>query len=230
MYNVLRSSEHSALPWCLVEKVGHAGDAPLDVADAGDAGEAAAAGSLRDGVDVVVDFWLQENPDVDPRVKMLAIRLTRAAHHLQRALRHEMAASDIEMSEFEALLALRRGADHCRSAGDLLRESQVTSGAITNRVARLEERGWARRDVDPADRRHVLVSLTPEGLARADQLLAAKNQAEAALFGRLDRDTQDRLNNDLRTLLIALEGPAKPGEGSLKHRRPDFPLEGPQAP
>jgi DNA-binding MarR family transcriptional regulator len=159
----------------------------------------------RDRVDVVVDFWLQENPDLDTRIKMLAIRLRRAAHHLERALRQELAADGIEMWEFEVLLALRRNPDHCRSAGDLLRESQVTSGAITNRVARLEERGWVRRDMCPDDRRQVLVSLTPEGLARADG------------------PTQDRLNSDLRTLLLALEGPAQAGEEhTLRHRRADL--------
>jgi len=178
----------------------------------------------------VVDFWRQENPDLDTRIKMLAIRLRRAAHHLERALRQELAADGIEMWEFEVLLALRRSPDRCRSAGDLLRESQVTSGAITNRVARLEERGWVRRDMCPDDRRQVLVSLTPEGLARADELLAKKTQADQAVFGRLDRHAQDRLNTDLRTLLLALEGPVRADEEhALKHRRADLaPCEPPQ--
>ncbi len=181
------------------------------------------ASQQRDQVDVLADFWLQGNPDLDVCTKTLAVRLRRASHHLERALRQELAASDIEMWEADVLLALRRGADHCRSAGDLLRESQVTSGAITNRVARLEQRGWVRRDVDPADRRHVLVTLTPDGLVRADQLLATKTQSEQALLGRLDRDAQDRLNRDLRAFLIALEGPAQPGDGPVTHRRPDDP-------
>lgn len=177
----------------------------------------------RDQVDAVVDFWYRENPDLDPRIKMLAIRIRRASHHLERALRQELAALDIEMWEFEVLLALRRGADYCRSAGDLLRESQVTSGAITNRITQLEKRGWVRRDVCPTDRRQVLVSLTPEGIARADELLATKTQADKAVFSRVDQKTQDRLNDDLRTLLIALEGPAQPGlEHELRHRRADM--------
>lgn len=164
----------------------------------------------RDGVDAVVDFWRQENPALDPRVKMLAMRIRRAAHHLERAVRQELANMGIEVWEFEVLLALRRGEGCCRSAGELLKESQVTSGAITNRVAQLEKRGWVRRDVSASDRRQVLVSLTPEGLARADELLAMKMQADMAVFGRLDEATQDRLNADLRSLLITLEGPVAP--------------------
>jgi DNA-binding MarR family transcriptional regulator len=186
-------------------------------------GVVADASPDRDQVDVLADFWRQEHPDMDARAKTLAVRLRRAAHHLERALRHELAADDIEVWEAEVLLALRRGTAHCRSAGELLKESQVTSGAITNRVARLEQRGWVRRDVDHADRRHVLVTLTAEGLARADQLLATKTQSEQALLGRLDEEAQDRLNNDLRALLIALEGPAAPDDKPATHRRPDFP-------
>lgn len=176
----------------------------------------------RDEVDVLADFWLQENPNLDVRTKTLAIRLRRAAHHLERALRQELATSDIEMWEAEVLLALRRDADHCRSAGELLRDSQVTSGAITNRVARLEQRGWARRDIDPTDRRHVLVTLTPEGLARADQLLATKTQSEQALFGKLAPAAQDRLNHDLRALLIALEGAAGDDAEPAAQDRPEL--------
>jgi DNA-binding MarR family transcriptional regulator len=179
-------------------------------------------GLVKDQVDVIVDFWAQENPNLDLLVKGLAIRLRRVNHHLERSLRDQLGASDIEVWEAEVLLALRRAADHSRSAGDLLKETQVTSGAISNRVARLEERGWVRRDVDPADRRHVLVSLTPEGLARADALLASKAQAELAVLGRLDQDAKERLNNDLRALLLALEGPAQPGDESLKCKRAEL--------
>jgi DNA-binding MarR family transcriptional regulator len=181
-----------------------------------------------DEVDALVDFWLRENPDLDPRTKMLAIRVRRTAHHLERALRRELAALDIEMWEFEVLLALRRGEGYCRSAGDLLRQSQVTSGAITNRVAQLEKRGWVRRDVCTTDRRQVIVSLTPEGLARVDQLLATKTRTEMAVFGGVDQATQDRLNEDLRSLLIALEGAFQPGqEEALGRRRADVPPDEP---
>jgi len=179
-------------------------------------------GLVKDQVDAVVDFWSQENPDLDLPVKALAIRLRRVTRHLEQSIREQLGTSDIEVWEAEVLLALRRAADHSRSAGELLKDIQVTSGAISNRVARLEERGWVRRDVDPSDRRHVLVSLTPAGLARADELLASKAQAESAVLGRLDRQAQERLNNDLRTLLLALEGPAQPGDELLKHTRAEL--------
>jgi DNA-binding MarR family transcriptional regulator len=163
----------------------------------------------KDQVDVLAEFWLRENPDFDLKVKTLAMRLRRGAQYLERALRQELAKADIELWEFEVLLALRRCPEYRRSAGELLKESHVTSGAITNRVARLEQRGWVRRDVDPKDRRHVLVTLTPAGRARADQLLATKIQSDEALFSRLDPEVRDSLNDNLRKLLISIEGHAE---------------------
>jgi DNA-binding HxlR family transcriptional regulator len=85
------------------------------------------------------------------------------------------------------LLALRRAPGQRLSAGALLRGSQVTAGAITNRVARLEKQGWVQRDIDPADRRQVLVTLTADGQRHADKILALKTTAEQRLLGRADR-------------------------------------------
>jgi DNA-binding MarR family transcriptional regulator len=156
----------------------------------------------------MAEYWCRENPGLDLVTKTLAIRLRRAAHHLETELRRELAPHDMDLQEFEVLLSLRRGAGHSKSAGELMKESQVTSGSITNRVARLEQRGWVRRDVDPSDRRQVLVTLTEEGLRRSDRLVATKTETEQRLFAGVERETLARMSADLRTLLLSLEGPA----------------------
>lgn len=159
----------------------------------------------RDQADDMVEFWCEHNPNLDRTTKGLAVRVRRVSHLLERALRRELAAIDMEMWEFEVLLPLRKACGHRSSIGDLARASQVTAGAVTNRVGRLEERGLVRRDVDPTDRRQVIVTLTDEGLARAAQMIATKTQAETRVFSALDRPTQERLLGDLRSLLVALE-------------------------
>jgi DNA-binding MarR family transcriptional regulator len=163
---------------------------------------------VRDQVDVIVDHWCQEDPNLDVATKTAAIRLRRVAHHLERELRRELTPFEVEMWEFDVLLTLRRAPAYQLSAGALIRACQVTSGAISNRLTRLEQRGWITRGIDPRDRRHVLVTLTPEGVARAGQLVATKTQSEQRLFSRLDRQTLERMSADLRTLLVAFEGPA----------------------
>jgi DNA-binding MarR family transcriptional regulator len=167
----------------------------------------------RDLAEEIADYWCRENPDIDPVTKMLAIRLRRAAQHLERELRRELDAYDTDIAEFEVLMTLRRAEGYSSSAGALAKEWQVTSGAITNRIGRLEARGWVRRDFDPADRRQVLVTLTDEGLRRIDHLLAIKTETEQRVFGTIDRATVDRLSADLRTLLLALE-PIESEDGS----------------
>lgn len=167
-----------------------------------------AIGDQRDLAEVIIDFWRREQPDQDMTTKLLALRLRRSASHLERAIRQEFGSLDLDTCEVESLLSLRRAPDECKSAGTLQREAQVTSGAITHRVARLEERGLVTREVDPRDRRHVLVRLTAAGHDRANELMATKTSAEQRLFAGLTPDARQRLAEDLKTLLLSLEGPA----------------------
>jgi DNA-binding MarR family transcriptional regulator len=161
----------------------------------------------RDLAEEIAEYWCRENPAVDPVTKILAIRLRRAAQHLERELRRELDAYDTDIPELEVLMTLRRAEGYSSSAGALAKEWHVTSGAITNRIGRLEARGWVRRDFDPADRRQVLVTLTEEGVRRIDHLLAIKTETEQRVFGTIDRATINRLSADLRSLLMALEPP-----------------------
>jgi DNA-binding MarR family transcriptional regulator len=180
--------------------------------------------SARDQVDVIMDHWREQNPQLDIPAKALTIRLRRVTHHLEREVRRELAELGIELWEFEMLLALRRAPGHQLSAGGLLRQSQVTSGAITNRIGRLEENGYVRRDVCPDDRRQVLVTLTESGLRRAQKILDTKIDTEERLFGSVDPTTLERLSADLRTMLIAIEGPGddfEPEPGAAAHFAPE---------
>jgi DNA-binding MarR family transcriptional regulator len=175
---------------------------------------------VRDQVDVIIEHWREQNPELDIPNKTLSIRLRRLTHHIHREVRRELAEHGIELWEFEMLLALRRAPGHQLSAGGLLRQSQVTSGAITNRLSRLEESGWIRRDVDPQDRRQVLVTLTETGLLRAHKILDTKLGTEERLFSGVDPALLDRLSSDLRTLLVSIEGPGddfEPEPGAAAH-------------
>ena len=174
----------------------------------GTSAPAAPAQGVRDRADVLVDLLGEQDSGLDAATKKLSVRVRRLANHVERELRRELAAEGIEVWELEVLLALHRAPGQRLSAGALLRGSQVTAGAITNRVARLEKQGWVRRDIAPADRRQVLVTLTDEGLRRADELVAIKTVTEQRLFAGLDRATMARMSDDLRILLLSLEGPA----------------------
>ncbi len=164
-------------------------------------------GPVRDRADILVDLLGEPASELDAATKKLSVRLRRLASHVERELRRELAAEGIEVWEFEVLLALHRAPGQQLGAGALLRGSQVTAGAITNRVTRLEKQGWVRRDIDPADRRQVLVTLTPAGQRHAERILAINTSAERRLLGQAGPAAIRRMGDDLRNLLLAIEGP-----------------------
>lgn len=159
-----------------------------------------------DRVDAILDYLHDLYPERDLTAKAVAWRLRRAAHHVDTEVKRRLARAGVELWEKEILCSLRR-LGGTLTMGDLQDVAQLTSGAITNRIARLEEHGWVRREVDPHDRRQVLVVLTAAGRERSEIVMAANNAAERELFGAIDPDLQRRLAADLRELLLATEGP-----------------------
>lgn len=71
--------------------------------------------------------------------------------------------------------------------GRLARAFQLTKGAITNTVQKLEARGFVRVDQSPDDGRGKIVRLTPDGHAARDAALARL----APLLARLTADAPD---------------------------------------
>ena len=95
----------------------------------------------------------------------------------------EFRAAGNQDSAFDNLAAERLGLNrtdlHCiniiensggLTAGQLAAEAGLTSGAVTGVIDRLERAGYARRALDPLDRRRVNVEVTPKFYARADRI------------------------------------------------------------
>src|SRR5918992_4384537 len=163
---------------------------------------------MRDEVDELVEAWERERADLDLAPVAVFSRISRLARPLDLARREAFTAHDIESWEFDVLAALRRaGAPYELSPGRLLRETLVTSGTMTNRVDRLAGRGLVERHPDPADRRGVLVRLTPEGKSAVDGAFEALLAAEAELISALPSAGQATLAALLRTLLAPFSPP-----------------------
>jgi DNA-binding MarR family transcriptional regulator len=104
---------------------------------------------------------------------------------------------------------LRALAARPRRITELAAREGVTQPGITILVNRLQERGWVRRDGDPADARVVLVSLTPEGSAVLDRLRAeyrALLHEEMATLADADVHTLARAIEILDGLIERLTG------------------------
>lgn len=117
---------------------------------------------MEDEVDRLVAAWRRERPDLDVEPLEVLSRVSRLARHLDRARRLAFSEHQLEPWEFDVLTSLRRaGAPYQLSPGQLLTQTLVTSGTMTNRIDRLTKKGLVERLPDPSDRRGVLVRLTP---------------------------------------------------------------------
>ncbi len=160
----------------------------------------------RDEVDLLVEAWRRERPDLDTTPLQVLSRLTRLAHHLDRARRRAFDDHDLEPWQFDVLSALRRaGPPYELSPGTLMTQTMVTSGTMTTRVDKLAARGLVARRPAPDDRRGVLVRLTDQGAATVDAALVGLLQAEKALLIGLTERDQRQLAALLRGLLAPFE-------------------------
>ena len=91
------------------------------------------------------------------------------------------------------------------SAGDLSRALLLSSGAMTNRLDRLEGAELIRRIPDPRDRRGVLVELTPKGVATIDGAVTEQAAKEIDVLSALSPRELTTLNQLLRKVLGSLE-------------------------
>lgn len=156
---------------------------------------------MEDEVDRLVAAWRRERPDLDVEPLEVLSRVSRLARHLDRARRLAFAEHSLEPWEFDVLTALRRaGTPYQLSPGQLLTQTLVTSGTMTNRIDRLAKKGLVERLPDPSDRRGVLVRLTDEGQDRADQALAGLLDQERAILAELSRAQRGELAALLRQL------------------------------
>lgn len=156
---------------------------------------------MEDEVDRLVAAWRRERPDLDVEPLEVLSRVSRLARHLDRARRAAFAEHGLEPWEFDVLTALRRaGPPYQLSPGQLLTQTLVTSGTMTNRIDRLAARGLVGRLPDPGDRRGVLVRLTAEGRERGDAALAALLAQERAILAELPAARRAELAGLLRQL------------------------------
>ncbi|KGN36481.1 MarR family winged helix-turn-helix transcriptional regulator [Knoellia subterranea] len=160
----------------------------------------------EDDVDRIVSAWRRERPELDVTPLEILSRISRLARRLDLARGSAFAEHGLDGWEFDVLSALRRaGAPYELSPGQLVAETLVTSGTMTNRVDRLLQRGFVERQPDPRDRRGVIVRLTPEGMRTVDAALDDLLAHERELLAELPTGQRGSLAGHLRVLLAPFE-------------------------
>src|SRR5216117_939780 len=126
--------------------------------------------------------------------------LMKAHRTLQRLATRSIEASEIGLSDFAVMeMLLHKGPQPVNEIG---RRVELTSGAITSAVDRLEARGLVTREAHPSDRRARIVRLTAAGEEQAAKIFAGHKAAmdvAASALSKTERATLIALLKKLGT-------------------------------
>jgi DNA-binding MarR family transcriptional regulator len=157
----------------------------------------------RDEVDEILDQWAAERPDLDPSPMGVIGRIARLGRSFDRSVADVLATHGLGADEFDVLATLRRQGSPYRLNPTRLRESMmVTSATMTHRLDKLEQRGLITREPDPADRRGVLIALTPTGRSLVDRAVVDHVDNEHRLLAALAPREREQLAGLLRRLSV----------------------------
>jgi DNA-binding MarR family transcriptional regulator len=160
---------------------------------------------VQDGVDLIVEQWRRERPELDPSPIGVIGRVSRLARELEARLEPVYKAHGLEPGWHDVLATLRRTGEPFRlRVTDLTDALMLTSSGTTKRLDRLERAGLIARSPDPDDRRGTLITLTGAGRELIDRVTGAHLENEASLLRALSADEQEQLASLLRKLMLAL--------------------------
>ena len=141
--------------------------------DALQKGKSRAATSSTDAVDLIIEEWRRERPDLDPGPKEITGRIIRLAALFQQTYHDAFEPLGLNDGDYGVLAPLRRaGAPHELTPTELARHRMMTSGGMTAALDRLERKGLVVRIPNPADRRGSLVRLSDAGRAVIDDAMS----------------------------------------------------------
>src|SRR5713226_1042399 len=122
--------------------------------------------------------------------------MMKAHRTLQRLATRSIESSEFGLSDFAVMeMLLHKGPQPVNEIG---RRVELTSGAITTAVDRLESRGLVTREAHPSDRRARIVRLTAAGEEHAARVFAAHRAV-------MDRAASGLSKNERATLIELLK-------------------------
>ncbi len=159
----------------------------------------------KDFIDNIISQWRLVRPELNPEPMRTSGRLLRVAKQVQRRIEAVLKKYRLSLWQFDVLATLRR-TDHSLTCGQLVNETMLSSGAMTNRIDRLEDAGLVARQSNPSDRRGVLVELTDSGRKLIDQAMEARFEEAAAIESVLDHGEAEELARLLGKIENGLDG------------------------
>lgn len=129
----------------------------------------------------------------------VGFRITRLRAEVFAAVDREVSPWGISSAQGAILMYIAHGRGN--RAADIARDYSYDTGSMTRMVDRLVAKGLLRRVRDEADRRAVLLELTPKGRKLTERLPAVAAKALNALLRGFSRAELDQLQGFLDRML-----------------------------
>lgn len=165
----------------------------------------------KDHIDRFIDRFGERLPPMDLVVEGIVDRIGGLSRRINRLNDETLAAFGLNHGEWKVLGTLWRvGEPHRVSPGELARAEELSTGAMTNRLDRLESAGLVRRLPDPNDRRSIQVELTDKGRETWEKAVAEQAGKEAEFASALSEREKEQLTKLLRKLMLWFEAREDP--------------------
>lgn len=159
-----------------------------------------------DRIDQILEQWQQESPQLDVSALAVTGRMLRIARLLEKHREAVLAAYGLNMWSFDVLATLRRqGAPYQLKPTELYGLLMLSSGAMTNRIDRLEQDGVVVRIRDLDDRRSVSVQLTPKGIELTDIVMPVLFEQENQFLEQFTKIETQTLTKLLQRFLLSFD-------------------------
>ncbi|HZL38932.1 MAG TPA: MarR family transcriptional regulator [Pseudolabrys sp.] len=159
-----------------------------------------------DSIEGLLGEWRRERPDLDPWPFAIFGRAWRLTASLRTDAEKWLAPLGLTFESFSLIVTLRRsGPPYELSPTALYRESLLSSGAMTNRIDRVEAMGMVSRRPNSHDRRSTMVRLTAKGRALADRAIKIHFEALGKELACLKANERKTLSSLLSKLLLSIE-------------------------
>ena len=158
----------------------------------------------KDNIDDLKDDWRRQRPELNAEPMGIVLRIQSLAKLLGTQTSERLGDFNLQWWQYDVLSALRRqGSPYVLAASELAQEAMLTSGAMTNRIDRLEVAGLIQRLRDKSDGRKVLVRLTVRGRKLIDSATEARFEVATHAMRGLSLEQRQQLSSLLRDLLRA---------------------------
>lgn len=144
-------------------------------------------------------------PDIDHQSVRTCLYFMRVAKKATGVMSDHFARLGISPGKYSILLELVSAAPgKALSPSELADRIGVTRPTVTGLIDGLKRQGFIERNVDPQDRRKVVLTLTSKGRDFIDGLMPVQFRKMSAIFDGLSKQQQDELCG----LLFEIEGRA----------------------